>query len=182
MSYPKKIINFILVTTFFFSVNAKEMKLDNMIDPDKNWEFVSDQVMGGVSFGKKIFLKEEDAYYLRMTGFVSLENNGGFIQTRLKIKKNNNDIKGLLIKARGNQQEYKIHIRTKLTMLPWQYYTIPFKANEDWEYTKLSFNLFKRSGILLPKNINSKHITSIAVVAFGKEYKVRLDVSEIRFY
>ena len=58
MSYPKKIINFILVTTFFFSLNAKEMKLDNMIDPDKNWEFVSDQVMGGVSFGKKIFLKK----------------------------------------------------------------------------------------------------------------------------
>ena len=82
-----------------------------------------------------------------MTGFVSLENNGGFIQTRLKIKKNNNDTKGLLIKARGNQQEYKIHIRTKLTLLPWQYYAIPFKANEDWEYTKLSFNLFKRSGI-----------------------------------
>ena len=178
----KKIINYILVLTFFFSVSAKEMKSDNMIGPDKNWEFISDQVMGGVSFGKKNFLKEDNYYYLRMTGFVSLENNGGFIQTRLKIKRNNKENKGIIIKARGNQQEYKIHIRTKLTLLPWQYYGLSFKANEDWEYTKLSFNLFERSGMLLPKKINSKHITSIAIVAFGKEYKVRLDVSEIKFY
>ncbi len=38
---------------------------------------------------------------------------------------------------------------------------------------------FKRSGILLPRKINPKNIKSLALVAFGREYKVKLDVSDI---
>ena len=41
---------------------------------------------------------------------------------------------------------------------------------------------FKGSGSLLPKRINSQHIKSIAIVAYGREHSVRLDVSEIKFY
>ena len=47
---------------------------------------------------------------------------------------------------------------------------------------KLDLTKFSRSGALLPKKINSKHIISIAIVAFGKKHRVNLDISEIAFY
>ena len=49
---------------------------------ESNWEFISDQVMGGISSGSFNILKEKNISFLRMTGKVSLENNGGFIQVR----------------------------------------------------------------------------------------------------
>ena len=59
---------------------------ENFINnPQEKWEFISDQVMGGVSDGKVEYFKEDDKSYARMTGIVSLENNGGFIQIRKKI-------------------------------------------------------------------------------------------------
>ena len=79
-----------LITTsffyFFFStyVFSKEMIFEdfNKNSKESNWEFITDQVMGGVSSGSFNILKETNRSFLRMTGKVSLENNGGFIQVR----------------------------------------------------------------------------------------------------
>ena len=49
---------------------------------ESKWEFISDQVMGGISSGSFNILKEKNVRFLRMKGNVSLENNGGFIQVR----------------------------------------------------------------------------------------------------
>ena len=67
-------------------------------------------------------------------------------------------------------------------MLPWQYYQLKFKVSNKWETTNLNINEFNRSGSLLPKDINSKHIKSIALVAFGRVHNVELDISEISFF
>ena len=60
---------------------------------ESKWEFISDQVMGGISSGSFNILKEKNISFLRMKGNVSLENNGGFIQVRklvdVPIKKKN---------------------------------------------------------------------------------------------
>ena len=61
-------------------------------DSQKRWEFITDQVMGGVSFGKKQLLEEKNFSFIRITGFVSLENNGGFIQARRNLNKTDHKI------------------------------------------------------------------------------------------
>ena len=177
-----KITKKLFCLLFFFSVAAQEMNSNNLISQNNEWEFISDQVMGGVSFGKKQFFIEEGHQCLRLTGFVSLENKGGFIQIRHKLIKKNISADGISIRARGNDQEYRIHIRTKYTLLPWQYYSSSFIVNQDWKDINLNLKEFKRSGLLLPKNINSNNILSIAIVAFGKEHKVKIEASEIRFF
>ncbi|RPH06734.1 MAG: hypothetical protein CBC53_003030 [Alphaproteobacteria bacterium TMED93] len=172
---------------FFFSsylfgeeMIFEDFSKNNSID---SWEFISDQVMGGVSLGKFEILKEKSINFLRMTGKVSLENNGGVIQVRKKfnptIKKK---IKGIKLISRGNETEYYLHLRTKYTMLPWQYYQLKFKVSNTWETTYLNINEFNRSGSLLPKVINSKHIKSIALVAFGRDHDVELDIAEIKLF
>lgn len=177
-----KITTFFLSNLFFFQIIAKEMNFNNLISSENNWEFISDQVMGGISFGKKEFLNKEDIPFIRMTGYVSLENNGGFIQIRHKFKTNLQEANGLKIRVRGNDKNYKIHIRTKYTILPWQYYSATFHTNEDWKLINFKFTEFSRSGKLLPKNIKSKHISSVAIVAFGQEFRAKIDISELEFY
>jgi hypothetical protein len=47
---------------------------------DTPWEFVSDTVMGGVSSGRILKETISGRKATRLTGNVSLENNGGFVQ------------------------------------------------------------------------------------------------------
>ena len=184
--FIKKVNTLILIILILFTKKfyAEEMLIDNFNnDNHENWEFISDQVMGGVSFGSHQILNEENTFFLKLTGFVSLENNGGFIQVRKKIDNLNNEkFQEIKLKCRGNNNQYFIHIRTKFTILPWQYYQLGFFVSDSWNEIKLDLNDFKRSGKILPKSIKSNHITSIALVAFGKQQRVNLEVSEIIFY
>ena len=184
--FIKKFNTFILIILILFTkkLYAEKMLIDNFNnDNQENWEFISDQVMGGVSFGSYEILNEGNLSFLKLTGFVSLENNGGFIQVRKKIKGlKNMNFKGIKINSRGNDKEYFIHIRTKFTLLPWQYYQGKFSVNSEWQEIKINLSEFKRSGSLLPKNVKAQHIVSVAIVAFGKKHRVNLEVSEIAFY
>ena len=51
---------------------------------ETRWRFFTDQVMGGVSTGQVALLPDEGGF-ARMTGTVSTDNNGGFIQMRLDL-------------------------------------------------------------------------------------------------
>ena len=176
-----KIIAITLISLLNYNLFSQAMVFENFNnEKNENWEFISDQVMGGVSSGDYKILKEEETFFLRMTGNVSLENNGGFIQVRKKISKNKlYPFKTIRINARGNNLDYYVHIRTSFTLLPWQYYQASFSVTKDWKTSNLELDGFKPSGLLLPKKINTKHIVSIALVAFGKKQKVELDVSDI---
>ena len=152
-------------------------------NPELNWKFISDSVMGGVSEGKIEFMKDQNSYFARMTGFVSWENDGGFIQFRKKVRDINNDfVNGISVNAKGNNKKYFVHIRTTGTILPWQYYQAPFVVDEKWKIIKIPYSAFKRSGIMLSKVIDPNNITSIAIVAYGYEHKVMVDVENISFY
>ena len=151
-------------------------------DNQKKWQFISDQVMGGVSSGKVEFLNDNNNLYARLTGNVSTKNKGGFIQIRRKFEKLNLEgIKFIEIIAKGNNQNYFIHLRTTGTFLPWQYYQISFKVLNNFKTFKLPINEFKRSSVFLSKNINPKNITSIGIVAFGRDHFADIHIKEIKF-
>ena len=91
------------------------------------------------------------------------------------------DFKFIEIIAKGNNQNYFIHLRTTGTFLPWQYYQISFKAISNFKTFKLPINEFKRSSVFLSKNINPKNITSIGIVAFGRDHFADIHIREIKF-
>ena len=177
---------FIILLTVFISTPAMAQTIlfDDFTDkPAERWEFITDQVMGGVSTGNVSFMTEKGTSYARMTGNVSLQNNGGFIQFRRRVTSHFEKSKqGLELKLRGNDQQYFVHIRTTGTFLPWQYYHAPLSSNSDWTIVRMPFSMFERSSGFLSKKITAKNIRSVGIVAFGKEHEVQLDVKQISIF
>ena len=178
------------------NVMADKMIVDDMKNqsgiPDEEfcesgnakWCFVTDKVMGGVSEGSLEFIKEDDNYFYRMTGELSLKNNGGFIQFRTKLENHPADksFDGVRIRVRGNDNEYSIHIRTKYLLLPWQYYESSFKATNQWTTIELPFSSFNKSNFYQPSAVSSRDIKTIGIVAIGREFNAEIDLASIELY
>jgi len=161
---------------------------DTMIEnfehqPEARWNFVTDGVMGGVSKGQATFVNKNGASYSHMTGKVSTENNGGFIQLRMDLlNAAPQKASGVRLIVRGNDQRYFVHIRTSGTMLPWQYYQAGFDVTRDWVEILLPFTDFEPSGRLLRAVPRASSLKSIGVVAFGRDHDAEIDVKEVGFY
>ena len=163
---------------------AEDIMIENFeVKPETRWRFVTDGVMGGVSSGQVTFLQEDGQAVARMSGRVSTENNGGFIQMRMDLPEGAPEgTTGVRLIVRGNDQPYFVHLRTSGTMLPWQYYQAGFEVSGKWAEVRLPFELFKRSGRLLREVPRANSLKSIAVVAFGRNHDAKIDVRELGFY
>ena len=156
---------------------------DFEVQPEARWRFFTDGVMGGVSTGQVAFLEEDGRTYAQMTGSVSTENNGGFIQMRMELPDGAPEgATGVRLVVRGNNQMYFVHLRTSGTLLPWQYYQAGFQVTGDWDEVRLPFDAFKRSGRLLRSLPRAESLNSIAVVAYGRDHEAEIDVREVGFY
>jgi hypothetical protein len=164
-----------MLLTVFISTTAMAQTIlfDDFSDsPSKRWEFITDQVMGGVSSGNLAFMNQNGANYARMTGNVSLENNGGFIQFRRGVTSHFDKSKqGLELKVRGDKKQYFVHIRTTGTFLPWQYYQAPFSSNSDWTIVRIPFSMFERSSGFLSKKLPPKILDRSALLHLVKNMK-----------
>jgi hypothetical protein len=152
-------------------------------DPASRWTYFADSVMGGVSTGNATFKSDASGAFVRLTGDVSTKNNGGFIQVRRDLSSGlAGDTKGVRLKARGNGGVYFVHLRTKGTRLPWQYYQAQFIASGNWKDVQLPLSAFKPSGQFLRKTPRAETITSIGIVAFGRDHTAQVDAREIAWY
>ncbi len=156
---------------------------DFTMQPQTRWRFFSDQVMGGVSTGGVAFEVEDGLPFARMTGSVSTENRGGFIQMRLDLGAPPPEgTIGVRLVVRGNGQRYFVHLRTEGTRLPWQFYQAGFDVTEGWTEVRLPLSAFAASGALLRDVPVADSLTSVAVVAYGRDHEARIDVREVGFY
>ena len=185
----KKHIFLLLLLIFQNNCLSKDMILDQLKNPNltihsQKWDFISDRVMGGVSSGK---FKVEDIASIkcyRMTGVVSTENNGGFIQIRTKLNPriNTNNYKGVYVKVYGNEKKYNIHLRTDLTFAPWQFYSYTFNSPKNWIEIRAPFKEFKKSNFYQPKSIIGQKIKSIGLVAGFDDFNSDICLGEIGFF
>ncbi len=170
-------------------VYSEDMILDQLKNPkltnqSQKWNFVTDQVMGGVSTGKFIVEEVDGMKCYRMTGNVSTKNNGGFIQIRTKLSPeiNSKDFNGVYIKVYGNEKSYNLHLRTGLTLAPWQYYSYTFTTTKNWIEIRAPLKEFKKSNFYQPKSILGQNIKSIGLVAGFDNFKSDICLGEIGFY
>jgi hypothetical protein len=170
----------------FGDAMERDIMIDNFdADSVVRWSYVSDQVMGGISEGSAKMVTDRDNgdSYAHMVGSVSTANNGGFIQLRTSISAGvDKNLAGVYIKARGNGQKYYIHLRTRGTMLPWQYYQGTFDVSDQWQVIRLPLDAFKASGSWIRKSALPKSIRSIGIVAYGRNHQADIQISEIGFY
>ena len=184
-----KVIFLILFLIFHSTVFSKDMILDQLKNPkltnqSQNWYFITDQVMGGVSTGKFTVEKVDGVICYRMIGDVSTKNNGGFIQIRAKLNPeiNSKEYDGVYVKVYGNEKNYNLHLRTGLTLAPWQYYSYTFATTKNWTEIRAPFEKFKKSNFYQPKSILGQNIKSVGLVAGFDDFKSDICLSEIGFY
>ena len=155
---------------------------ENLINTGK-WSFFADTVMGGVSEGNAGFVNSDIGKVLRLNGSVSTANNGGFIQVRTDVVSGVAKGKtGVVLKVKGNGDQYFLHLRNSSTLLPWQYYQAGFQTSQNWREIRLPFENFKKSSSLMSAAINPDTIKSIGIVAFGKDYSADISVVDLDFY
>ncbi len=147
----------------------------------EKWDFISDQVMGGVSYGSAKLISDKKITFLNLNGVVSTKNNGGFIQIRKKIS-TEKKFEGIKLKVRGTKDKYFLHVRTKSLFLPWQYYSADFQPSTSWSDIEIKFDDFKKSNFYQPTSFSSKDIKSIGFVAYGKDFNANLDVLEASLF
>ena len=185
----KTIIFLILFIVCQNNVFSKDMILDQLKNPtltnqSQKWNFITDQVMGGVSTGKFMVEKVDGVMCYRMTGDVSTKNNGGFIQIRTKLNPvvRSKEYNGVYIKVYGNEKNYNLHLRTELTLAPWQYYSYTFTSTKNWIIIKAPFEQFKKSNFYQPKSLLGQSIKSVGLVAGFDDFESDICLSEIGFY
>lgn len=171
-----------------------ELVLDNFTDSSgtstfgTQWVGFTDQVMGGLSdMALSYRLNEDDHLSLWLRGEVRLENNGGFIQARLPVERGGRrldakDYTGIRIITRAKPGAYYIHLRTRATWLPWQYYgaRIPVTGGDEWQTHDIPFTAFK--GESTRRQLDIRQIKSIALVAYGEAFSADIELRYISLY
>ena len=172
---------FLLISSLANSMNLFDQDIKNSSVFFQKWEYISDKVMGGISEGKAEIINGEDLF-LRLSGNVSTENNGGFIQVRSTKEISSNNFSGIKLKVRGNPSYYYVHVRTNSLLFPWQYYSGEFSVDNNWSYVEIYFKDFKKSNFYQSSTFSSSEIKSIGFVAFGKDFEAKLDIMEAELF
>ena len=164
----------LLLLFLTISMNA----LSNISNNPSNWYLVTDQVMGGKS---ELRVEVDDGVF-SLSGYVTTENNGGFVRLAHSPKNVDKEVKGIRFMAKGNNETYEVHVTMQgLRMPPWAYHSSTIDVNTEWKMVEINFSDFeKKSGVsakLLPNNIRD-----ISFAGYGRDFDVDLQVKEISFY
>lgn len=146
------------------------------------WRCVSDQVMGGVSKGQLLRCLIDGETALHLTGTVSLENNGGFLQMALGLAElgqvlDASGYHGLQLRVRGNGARYNLHLRSADMSAVWQSWRISFDTGMQWRDICLPFAQFTPHRTDLP--VNPARLTRLGLVAIGQVMQVDLVLARL---
>jgi hypothetical protein len=149
----------------------------------KSWRLITDQVMGGVSRGSLQPDRIAGRSCLRLSGRVSTERNGGFIQMALELADPSLDASaydGIEIDVYGNEEMYNLHLRTRGLWLPWQSYRTEFLATDHWQRVRAPFSAL--NPYRTHKDFDPRHLTRIGLLAIGRAFDADLCLGQVRFY
>jgi len=152
--------------------------------PGACWQAITDTVMGGVSDGRIAAALVEGRPCLRLTGRVSLENNGGFVQASLDLDKSGlldaRGYAGVEIEVFGNGESYNLHLRSADTRIVWQSYRAGFQAPAHWQTLRLPFSSFQPYRIDQP--LDPSKLRRLGLVAIGREMRADVCIARLSLY
>ncbi len=151
----------------------------------QRWRYFSDRVMGGVSTGGAQYVTVEHLQALRLTGEVSLENNGGFIQVALDLAPDGgifdaSAFAGISIRLRGDGGDFALNLRTADLTYPWQSYRHPIASTGEWQSIDCSFDAF--SAHRTDRPLDAARLRRVGLIAIGEARSVDAAISDLRFY
>ena len=174
------------------TVDSDRLVIDDFSDRGEassskwQWRLTTDRVMGGKSEAQHSLESDGGRPFIRLTGTVSLENRGGFVQITAPLSAGSRaldaaDYTGVELRVRGNGETYSVHLRTGQTKLPWQYFKVDFKTDGEWRTVRIPFSDFRPSSIRSP-NPDTSRLKQIGIVASEREFRADVSVSYVGFY
>lgn len=138
------------------------------------WQLVADTVMGGVSAGRMTRETVSGRPAVRLTGEVSLENDGGFLQLALDLAPDGRPVDasafaGVELDVFGNGERYNVHLRTADVTRPWQSYRHAFEAPPEWRTLRLRFDAFAPHRLAAP--LDTRTLRRVGIVAIGRAFR-----------
>ena len=143
----------------------------------RGWTVVDDIVMGGRSNGYFDSDKNGNGHF---TGFVSLENYGGFSSVR--YKNSNLSVKPynyIVIKTLGDNKNYQFRVKSKSYHR--HQYVKEFFARDEWQEVRIRLDSMKpyfRGRKLDMDNFNHTVITELGILIGNKveeQFSLRID-------
>ena len=196
------LLSLMIVTSMINSVSATTRDntlTDGIVDDRRSgdlrsnvgveWRLITDGVMGGLSSGQLVLDEHRGKACLRMSGDVTTENNGGFLQIALSltdIAKSEKDVfdasyySGVELEVSGNDETYNIHFRTDDLWFPWQSYRASFKVHDRWQTIRVPFASLKP--YKTTRKFSPEELIRIGIVAIGRDFKADLCLASLRFY
>ncbi|QFU07690.1 Complex I intermediate-associated protein 30 (CIA30) [Rhodobacteraceae bacterium THAF1] len=165
----------------FARPSARSRKMEHLIyDADRDgageWELVSDQVMGGVSDGALSVQQVAGRAAIRLTGTVSTDNDGGFLQLARDVD-SAAGWNGIALTVRGNAEPYNLHLRTTALQRPWQSFRATFDATEDWQTHRIAFD--KLTAHRTDETFDAAALSRMGLVAIGRDFRADLALSKL---
>lgn len=149
-----------------------------------DWSYVADTVMGGVSKGQLTEELVERQMAHRLTGEVSTDNNGGFIQMASDLADGDafdaSGWTGVEIDVIGNGEVYDLRLRTDQLTQPWQSFRTEFTATADWSTQRFPFTAFEPHRT--EATFDPARLRRIGILAIGREFRADVAVAGLRLY
>ena len=151
----------------------------------QRWRYFSDRVMGGVSTGSAAHAVIDGRAALHLTGQVSLENNGGFVQVALDLIPDSTTLdahpySGITITLRGDGGAYALNLRTSDLRYPWQSYRCPIQSTLGWQSFSCAFSDFEAHRTDRP--LDTARLRRVGLIAIGEARAVDVALGDLRFY
>ena len=149
------------------------------------WRGFSDRVMGGISNASL----EQDAVAgkncLRLSGNVTTESNGGFIQMALYFGRNYDeldasDYSGIEMLLYGNNENYNVHVRTSDCGWHDESYRHTLFVPASWQRVRIPWQDFTANNIAKPLDASS--LQRIALLGWMREFQADICLAEISLY
>ncbi|MEM7709217.1 MAG: CIA30 family protein [Pseudomonadota bacterium] len=158
---------------------------DGMRHLSPDWRYVADKVMGGVSRGRSECVEIDGREAVRLTGQVSLENDGGFVQIATDLAPDAtpldaSDWTGLELDLYGNGEVYEARLKTSDLTRPWQSYRLAFAAPTAWTTIRVPFGDLEAYRTDAPLDLTQ--LRRLGLVAVGREFEADLAVAALRLY
>ncbi len=156
-----------------------------LVLPGASWRGFSDRVMGGVSdaeFSRATVAGKDCA---RLSGRVTRDSGGGFIQMALDVGSRGADFDGsaydgVEFLVHGNDEDYNCHIRTADCGWYDQSYRVTFRAESRWQRLRFAWTDFKSNGVTAP--LDPSKLQRIALLGWMRDFNADIALAELALY
>jgi len=153
--------------------------------PGAGWRGFSDRVMGGVSNAELKSASVAGKNCIRLTGNVTRESNGGFIQMAMYFGDNydeldGSDYKGIEVLVYGNNEDYNMHVRTSDCGWHNDSYRLTFTAEPRWQRMRFPWEAFTPNSVTVP--LDPARLQRIAILGWMREFEADVSLAEISLY